>query len=412
MDDWDLGDTENASDQLAFAQYLEDDIPNYWQYARHFALADHFFATMLGPTFPGHMFVLAAQAGWAIGNPDSNRSRRWYWGCDDPAGTTQSTCSTRAAARRKQVSPCFEIPDGGRQPAAGGDWKFYGSTLPPLVGEVWSMFDAVEHIRRRTRGRTTSSTPRVRRRRRRRQRCPTIVVPRRPGSRRRASAVQHLRRRELDRRPPQPRHAEPDYWDKHGDPLHAGRLRRLVRSRARRRGSTAATPTTPYGLGFRLPLIIISPYAKPGFVYSRVAQHASIPKFIEKVFGLPSLASQDPAAQDGPDTDDLTTAFDWTQPPAAAPGPHAAQLRRPRSLRTLGLRGAEVGGRLGGDDGCSLSRRSAVVFGEVGERRLRRLGRLAGRAREELLELAVEVGELRLQRLDVARPQRDLRRRA
>ena len=71
----------------------------------------------------------------------------------------------------------------------------------------------------------------------------------------------------------------------------------------------------PYGLGFRLPLIIVSPYTKPGSVYTRVSQHASIPKFIEKVFGLPSLASQDPAAQDGPDTDDLTMAFDWSQAP-------------------------------------------------------------------------------------------------
>jgi phospholipase C len=72
---------------------------------------------------------------------------------------------------------------------------------------------------------------------------------------------------------------------------------------------------TPYGLGFRLPLIVVSPYAKKSAIYSRVSQHASIPKLIEKVFNLPSLASQDPAAQDGPDTDDLTSAFDWTQPP-------------------------------------------------------------------------------------------------
>ncbi len=46
-----------------------------------------------------------------------------------------------------------------------------------------------------------------------------------------------------------------------------------------------------------------------------MSQHASIPKFIETVFHLPSLAAQDPAAQDGPDTDDLTSAFDWSQPP-------------------------------------------------------------------------------------------------
>src|SRR4029077_10647944 len=30
-------------------------------------------------------------------------------------------------------------------------------------------------------------------------------------------------------------------------------------------------PSAPYGLGFRLPLIVISPYAKPGFVFKEVS---------------------------------------------------------------------------------------------------------------------------------------------
>jgi phospholipase C len=45
-------------------------------------------------------------------------------------------------------------------------------------------------------------------------------------------------------------------------------------------GSAAA----PYGLGFRLPLLIISPYAKPGFIFKEVSEQASIAKFIETVF--------------------------------------------------------------------------------------------------------------------------------
>ena len=76
-----------------------------------------------------------------------------------------------------------------------------------------------------------------------------------------------------------------DVLEGHRHPLHDGRLRRLVRPRRRRRASTAATPTQPYGLGFRLPLIVISPYAKPGFVFKEVAEQASIPRFIETVFG-------------------------------------------------------------------------------------------------------------------------------
>jgi len=71
-DGWDAVSGSNVNgDNLAYDQYLEKDIPNYWQYARTFTLADHFFADVLGPSFPGHTFVLAAQAGWAYGSPNT-----------------------------------------------------------------------------------------------------------------------------------------------------------------------------------------------------------------------------------------------------------------------------------------------------------------------------------------------------
>lgn len=74
-------------------------------------------------------------------------------------------------------------------------------------------------------------------------------------------------------------------------------------------------PAHPYGLGFRVPLIIISPWARPGFVFTEVAEQASIPRFLETVFGATTTLSQlDPAAQDG-QANDLMNAFDFTQTP-------------------------------------------------------------------------------------------------
>jgi phospholipase C len=71
----------------------------------------------------------------------------------------------------------------------------------------------------------------------------------------------------------------------------------------------------PYGLGFRLPLIVISPYAKPGFVFHEQSEHASIPRFIEKIFGsTQTLNDLDPAAQDK-QANDLMGAFDFNQTP-------------------------------------------------------------------------------------------------
>jgi phospholipase C len=72
-------------------------------------------------------------------------------------------------------------------------------------------------------------------------------------------------------------------------------------------------PKAPYGLGFRLPLIVISPYAKPHYVFKEVSEQASIPKFIEKIFGAKqALSDLDPAAQDG-QANDLMGAFDFAQ---------------------------------------------------------------------------------------------------
>jgi phospholipase C len=70
----------------------------------------------------------------------------------------------------------------------------------------------------------------------------------------------------------------------------------------------------PYGLGFRLPLIVMSPYVKPG-VYSKVAEQASVPAFILKLFKAPRmLGDVDPAAQDK-QANDLMDMFDWNQTP-------------------------------------------------------------------------------------------------
>ncbi|GAC1656914.1 MAG: hypothetical protein NVS4B7_01500 [Ktedonobacteraceae bacterium] len=46
-----------------------------------------------------------------------------------------------------------------------------------------------------------------------------------------------------------------------------------------------------YGLGFRVPMTVVSPYAKRGHVSGQLYEHSSLLKFIERRFGLPTLAS-------------------------------------------------------------------------------------------------------------------------
>ncbi len=46
-----------------------------------------------------------------------------------------------------------------------------------------------------------------------------------------------------------------------------------------------------YGLGIRVPTVVVSPYARRGYVSGQLYEHSSILKFIERRFGLPTLAS-------------------------------------------------------------------------------------------------------------------------
>jgi phospholipase C len=62
-----------------------------------------------------------------------------------------------------------------------------------------------------------------------------------------------------------------------------------------------------YGLGIRVPTWVISPFAKPGHIEPALYEHTSVLKFIEAVFGLPTLASIihrfDSSTPGGPDNE-------------------------------------------------------------------------------------------------------------
>jgi phospholipase C len=64
------------------------------------------------------------------------------------------------------------------------------------------------------------------------------------------------------------------------------------------------------GLGFRVPLLVISPYAKRGYVTHVRYEHGSLLKFIEDRFDLPRLSASDTRAN-SPAFD----CFDFTQSP-------------------------------------------------------------------------------------------------
>ncbi len=311
MNGWENDPAANENnDHQAWAQYDGSSIPNYWAYAQQFTLADHFFANMLGPSFPGHAFTLAAQAGWATDNPDTQITHP-YWGCDQDSSTRVpilqgGTCTTDS------VFPCFHIPSVPTVLPPNVSWKFYGTDFI-IFTEIWSMFDAYNDIRN---------------------------VPAQWAKVVNASQfTQDIQNHAL---PNVVWLVDQDLSDEHpgigsvcaGENWTVGYVNQIMQSEYW--ASTAILFTmddfggwvdhvppprqygcdtnNPYGLGFRLPLIVISPYAKPGFIFKEQSEQASIPKFIETVFGAPALSTLDPAAQDG-QANDLMNAFDFNQTP-------------------------------------------------------------------------------------------------
>lgn len=82
-----------------------------------------------------------------------------------------------------------------------------------------------------------------------------------------------------------------------------------------------AGPATYDRLGFRVPAVVVSPYAKPGYVSRTVYDHTSILKLVELKWNLPPLTRRDAAAAAPLDMLDLAGAPAFLVPPSApAPG--------------------------------------------------------------------------------------------
>ena len=75
-----------------------------------------------------------------------------------------------------------------------------------------------------------------------------------------------------------------------------------------RRVNVPPTIYNSYELGFRVPLLVISPYAKQGYVSHVQHEFGSILKFTEEAFDLPSMKTTDERA------DNLADCFNFRSP--------------------------------------------------------------------------------------------------
>jgi phospholipase C len=297
MDQFDLIPGGNVNgDYLSYTQHTEDDIPNYFTYARNFVLADAFFSSLTGPSFPNHLYTVGAQSGGAINNPGKSPG---VWGCDSPADSTVQVMDDDG--RIHPEYPCFDFQTlADSLEAQGIIWKYYAPGQGQS-GYIWSALDAIAHIRR-----TSLWDQHV---------VPTgqFVVDARNGNLPAVSWVVVGSGRS----------EHPPASVCVGENWTVEQLNAVMQGRAW--NSTVvfltwddfggfydhvAPPVVDhFGFGPRVPLLVISPWAKPGYVTHKTLEFSSILKFVEQRFGLDPLTARD--AQ----SDDLFDSFDFTQDP-------------------------------------------------------------------------------------------------
>jgi len=124
----------------------QSDSQPYWDMAKEGVLADDMFQSQLDESFIAHQYIIAAQADWAVNLPDGD-----YWGCQDGSGETVATITQSRNPNGPAIPPCFNYQTlGDELDTAKLSWRFYASTYGSVssgVGAEWSSYQAIEHIR-------------------------------------------------------------------------------------------------------------------------------------------------------------------------------------------------------------------------------------------------------------------------
>jgi phospholipase C len=315
--------TESA-DEYAFTRFAGRHVRAYWNWADRYALADRFFASAVGPSFPNHLYTIAATSGGALDNAwqpnpslDAMEALGYAksWGCDIAEGGYVEVIDPEGYVVK--VHPCFDFQtEGDLLNAEGIPWAYYAATNTQL-GYIWSAYAAVDRYR---------NDPEL---------WGAHIRP----------IDDVIRDAERDRLPPvtwvTPRFQlsqHPEYNFCWGQNWSIQLVNAIMGSAAWEDSLIVLTwddfggfydhvppvPLDDFGLGIRVPTLLISPYAKPGFVDPTMYEFSSVLRFIEENWGLTQLTRRDRIA------DDLTNALDFSQAPLdPAPQPLRTDCRGP-----------------------------------------------------------------------------------
>jgi phospholipase C len=135
----------------AYTVFDEDQIPNYYTWAREYALSDHFFASVGGPSYPNHFYFIAGQSGGVLDNPENIETRVIdgkkvkSWGCD-AFGDDVFVFTKDEHGNLAKHDTCFSYRTVGEQLSDTGiDWAYY-SAVPGQSGYFWNAYNGIGNV--------------------------------------------------------------------------------------------------------------------------------------------------------------------------------------------------------------------------------------------------------------------------
>jgi phospholipase C len=340
MDGFDLDPIPGNPSKIACLhpyQYADPaQITPYWDIAQQYVLADHMYQTQASGSFTAHQDLIAG--GTAISTAASiiDDPTGFPWGCDSPPNTKTSLITIGGQYEPNEGPfPCFNQYSTLRDAldAANIPWKYYTQPVIQYVDNagIWNAFDAIEAVRHSHEwGKRVTKSDLEIFNDIKRKRLPDVswVTP---------DAVNSDHPQELQGG------KDVDYG-----PSWVASIVNAVGTSSYWKSSAIVILWDDWGgfydhespaffddqggLGFRVPLLVVSPYAKAGYISHTQYETASIVKFVEGNWNLPPMQLPDDRATSISDT------FDFSQKPRtftviSAPHPLAFFLQQRPSNR-------------------------------------------------------------------------------
>ena len=254
------------------------EIPNYWEYARRYVLCDAFFSSLAGPSEPNHLFSVAATSGGLVNNPGPNiNGQEGVYTFPTMAELLQNSHVT---------------------------WKYYDGKPNPRKHSLWNPMPGFRQF----------------------QRSPELMSHL-VGLHQFYQDAQSGKLPEVCWIVPEPIDSEHPPADSARGMRHVTHLvNAIMRSKAWKDSviiitwddyggfydHVAPPSVDQFGYGPRVPALVISPFARPGFICHTKFDFTSPLKLIEQRFGLRPLASRDKEANN------MLDSFDFQQKPVPA----------------------------------------------------------------------------------------------